>query len=160
MVQAVMRMPDYAKKVKDDKSCWHSITLWADKTEPWIYDVTSNEELERLLAMAPFYNYAHAEVLPLAEMETPAFNRLQRKVENAGCSSGFQSSFRLLQIARRGLGSLCCGLSFERVLDCVLNLGERLLRLDQRVQSSQRARVKFDLSVRDSQGIDFAHLPH
>lgn len=88
-----MRMPDYAKKVKDDKSCWHSITLWADKTEPWIYDVTSNEELERLLAMAPFYNYARAEVLPLAEMETPAFNRLQRKVENAGAVQGSSRAF-------------------------------------------------------------------
>ena len=34
--------------------------------------MTSNEELERLLAMSPVYNFAHYEVLPLAEMETPA----------------------------------------------------------------------------------------
>jgi hypothetical protein len=34
--------------------------------------VTSNEELERLLAMSPVYNVSHYEVLPLADMETPA----------------------------------------------------------------------------------------
>jgi hypothetical protein len=28
--------------------------------------------LERLLAMAPVYNFAHYEVLALADMETPA----------------------------------------------------------------------------------------
>ena len=38
----------------------------------WIYDVDSNEELERLLAMAPVYNFARYAVYPLAEMETPA----------------------------------------------------------------------------------------
>ena len=37
----------------------------------WIYDVTSNEELERLLAMSPVYNYASYQVLALAEMEDP-----------------------------------------------------------------------------------------
>ena len=38
----------------------------------WIYDVASNEELERLLAMAPVYNFARYDVYPLAEIETPA----------------------------------------------------------------------------------------
>jgi muconolactone delta-isomerase len=38
----------------------------------WIYDVTSNEELERLLATAPVYSYARYEVFPLADMDTPA----------------------------------------------------------------------------------------
>jgi hypothetical protein len=33
--------------------------------------VDSNEELERLLAMAPVYNSARYEVLALAEMESP-----------------------------------------------------------------------------------------
>jgi muconolactone delta-isomerase len=37
----------------------------------WIYDVTSNEELEGLLAMAPVYNFARYDVYPLAEMESP-----------------------------------------------------------------------------------------
>ncbi len=38
----------------------------------WIYDVDSNEELERLLALAPVYNFARYDIYPLAEMETPA----------------------------------------------------------------------------------------
>ena len=33
--------------------------------------VTSNEELDRLLAMSPVYNYATYQVLALAEMEDP-----------------------------------------------------------------------------------------
>ena len=37
----------------------------------WIYDVTSNEELDRLLAVSPVYNYASYQVLALAEMEDP-----------------------------------------------------------------------------------------
>jgi muconolactone delta-isomerase len=37
----------------------------------WIYDVSSNEELDRLLATAPVYNFAKYEVLPLAEMTGP-----------------------------------------------------------------------------------------
>jgi muconolactone delta-isomerase len=36
------------------------------------YDVASNEELERLLATAPVYNFARYDVYPLADMETPA----------------------------------------------------------------------------------------
>jgi muconolactone delta-isomerase len=32
----------------------------------------SNEELERLLATSPVYNFARHEVLPLAQMQTPA----------------------------------------------------------------------------------------
>jgi len=38
----------------------------------WIYKVDSNEELDRLLATSPVYNYATYQVLPLAEMTDPA----------------------------------------------------------------------------------------
>jgi muconolactone D-isomerase len=34
--------------------------------------VSSNEELDRLLAMSPVYNYASYQVLPLAEMSDPS----------------------------------------------------------------------------------------
>ena len=37
----------------------------------WIYTVTSNEELDRLLAMSPVYNFAIYQVLPLADMTDP-----------------------------------------------------------------------------------------
>lgn len=72
MVQAIARMPDYAAGlIKQEKlvSRYHIVGRHGGA---WIYDVTSNEELERLLAMSPVYNVAHYEVLPLAEMETPA----------------------------------------------------------------------------------------
>ncbi len=71
-VQAVMRMPDYAKKVKADKKLLGRYHIVGKHGGAWLYDVASNEELERLLAMAPVYNYARYEVLPLADMETPA----------------------------------------------------------------------------------------
>ena len=72
MVQAIARMPDYAAGlIKQEKlvSRYHIVGRHGGA---WIYDVTSNEELERLLAMSPVYNFAHYEVLPLAEMDTPA----------------------------------------------------------------------------------------
>jgi hypothetical protein len=37
----------------------------------WIYEVDSNEELERLLARAPVYNVARYTVHALADMEAP-----------------------------------------------------------------------------------------
>lgn len=72
MIQAIARMPDYATGlIKQGKlvSRYHIVGTHGGA---WIYDVTSNEELERLLAMSPVYNHAHYEVLPLAEMDTPA----------------------------------------------------------------------------------------
>ena len=34
----------------------------------WLYDVASHEEFERLLAMAPVFNFARYTVHPLADM--------------------------------------------------------------------------------------------
>ncbi len=72
MVQAVMKMPDYAKKIKGDKKLLHRFHMVGKHGGAWLYDVASNEELERLLAQAPVYNFAQYQILPLAEMETPA----------------------------------------------------------------------------------------
>src|SRR3954452_24260606 len=52
-VRAVMRMPDYAKMLTDQgklEKRWHIVGKHGGA---WIYNVTSNEELDRLLAMAP-----------------------------------------------------------------------------------------------------------
>ncbi len=72
LVQAVLRMPDYAKdllaKGKLDKR-YHVVGRHGGA---WIYEVDSNEELERLLAAAPVYNYARYDLYPLADMESPA----------------------------------------------------------------------------------------
>ena len=64
-----MQMPDYAKKLGDKlERRYHVI---GSHGGAWIYKVTSNEELDRLLAMSPVYNYATYQVLALAEMEDP-----------------------------------------------------------------------------------------
>ncbi len=72
MIQAMLRVPDYAKKVADLGKLEKRYHVVGKHGGAWIYDVTSNEELERLLAMSPVYNYARYDIYPLAEMETPA----------------------------------------------------------------------------------------
>ncbi len=72
VVHSVMRMPAYADKLTAQgklEKRWHIVGKHGGA---WVYDVASNEELERLLAMAPVYNFAHYDVYPLAEMESPA----------------------------------------------------------------------------------------
>ena len=72
VAHAVMRMPEYAQDVIDQGKLEARYHIVGKHGGAWIYDVTSNEELERLLAMAPVYNFARYDVYPLAEMETPA----------------------------------------------------------------------------------------
>ena len=60
-------MPEYAKKLGSNLECRYHVI--GSQGGAWIYDVTSNEELDRLLAMSPVYNYATYQVLALAEME-------------------------------------------------------------------------------------------
>lgn len=72
LVGAVMRMPEYARALAAKGKLLHRYHVVGRHGGAWIYDVDSNEELERLLAMAPVYNFARYEVLALAEMETPA----------------------------------------------------------------------------------------
>ena len=72
VVQAVLRMPDYAAPLRSQGKLAARYHIVGRHGGAWIYDVGSNEELERLLAMAPVYNYARYQVLPLADMETPA----------------------------------------------------------------------------------------
>ena len=72
MVQAIARMPDYAASLFKQGKLAARYHIVGRHGGAWIYDVTSNEELERLLAMSPVYNVSHYEVLPLAEMDTPA----------------------------------------------------------------------------------------
>ena len=71
VLQAVMRMPEYAQEVAGQAKLEARYHIVGKHGGAWIYDVDSNEELERLLALAPVYNYARYNVYPLAEMETP-----------------------------------------------------------------------------------------
>ncbi len=71
-VRAVMKMPEYAKGLTKKRKLLLRYHTVGKHGGAWVYDVTSNEELEHLLAMAPVYNYARFDIVPLAEMETPA----------------------------------------------------------------------------------------
>jgi muconolactone delta-isomerase len=71
VVHAVLRMPGYAQKLAEQGKLEKRYHIVGKHGGAWIYDVVSNEELERLLAMAPVYNYARYDIYPLAEMETP-----------------------------------------------------------------------------------------
>ena len=70
-IQAVMRMPEYAKRVSDQGKLTARYHVVGKHGGAWNYDVQSNEELERLLATSPVYNRARFEVIPLAEMGAP-----------------------------------------------------------------------------------------
>lgn len=71
VIPAMARMPQYAERLRKDGKLLARYHIVGRHGGAWIYDAASNEELERLLALAPVYNYAHYEVLPLAEMEDP-----------------------------------------------------------------------------------------
>lgn len=71
-VNAVLRMPAYAEKLISQgklEKRWHVV---GQHGGAWIYSVENNEELDRLLAMAPVYNFAKYQILPLAEMIAPS----------------------------------------------------------------------------------------
>ena len=72
MVRAVAKMPEYAKAVSARGKLAARYHIVGRHGGAWIYEVDSNDELERLLAAAPVYNFARFEVLPLADMESPA----------------------------------------------------------------------------------------
>lgn len=72
LIQAVLKMPDYAAGLRQQGKLVARYHVVGRHGGAWIYDVASNEELERLLAAAPVYNFARYQVLPLAEMDTPA----------------------------------------------------------------------------------------
>jgi muconolactone delta-isomerase len=68
---AVMRMPKYTEMLREQGKLFARYHMVGKHGGAWIYDVDSNEELERLLAMAPVYSFANYAVHPLAEMESP-----------------------------------------------------------------------------------------
>ncbi|WP_410663595.1 muconolactone Delta-isomerase family protein [Amycolatopsis sp. lyj-84] len=72
MAAAVARMPRYAGPLEEKGKVLARYHLVGQHGGAWIYDVGSNEELERLLAMSPVYNFARYEIHPLADMPDPA----------------------------------------------------------------------------------------
>jgi muconolactone delta-isomerase len=72
VVRAIVeQMPRYAKKLEQDGKLECRYHVVGSHGGAWIYNVASNEELDRLLATSPVYNFAEYQVLPLAEMTDP-----------------------------------------------------------------------------------------
>jgi muconolactone delta-isomerase len=71
VIQAIMEQPNYGKKLEAEGKLECRYHIVGRHGGAWIYNVKSNEELEMLLAMAPVYNLAKYEVLPLADMSDP-----------------------------------------------------------------------------------------
>lgn len=71
VVQAIMEQPNYGKKLEAEGKLECRYHIVGRHGGAWIYKVKSNEELDLLLAMAPVYNFAKYEVLPLADMSNP-----------------------------------------------------------------------------------------
>lgn len=71
MVQAVLRQQDYGARLLAEGKLEARYHLVGGHGGAWIYNVESNEELDRLLALAPVYNIASYEVHALAEMIAP-----------------------------------------------------------------------------------------
>jgi muconolactone delta-isomerase len=68
VARAVAKMPDYGTKLHRQGKVIARYHVVGAHGGAWIYQVDSNEEFERLLGMAPVFNYATYRVLPLAEM--------------------------------------------------------------------------------------------
>jgi len=71
VIQAIMEQPDYGKELEAEGKLECRYHIVGRHGGAWIYNVKSNEELDMLLAMAPVYNLAKYEVLPLADMTNP-----------------------------------------------------------------------------------------
>jgi len=68
MMKSVLRMRDYAVPLEEKGKVIGRYHIVGSHGGAWIYEVTSNDELEMLLAQSPVYNFAHFQVYPLADM--------------------------------------------------------------------------------------------
>jgi muconolactone delta-isomerase len=72
VVRSVLEQPKYARQLEADGKLECRYHLIGKHGGAWIYKVDSNEELDRLLAMSPVYNFATYDVMALAEMSDRA----------------------------------------------------------------------------------------
>jgi muconolactone delta-isomerase len=71
IIRAIAQQPQYGAKLEKEGKLECRYHVVGSHGGAWIYKVDSNEELDRLLATSPVYNYASYQVLPLAEMTDP-----------------------------------------------------------------------------------------
>lgn len=70
--RAVMRMKEYGGRLEKEGKVLSRYHIVGSHGGAWIYRADSHEELDRLLALAPVYNFASYQVFPLAEMNDEA----------------------------------------------------------------------------------------
>ena len=61
-------LQDYAKELREKGKLERHYHVVGKHGGVWILDVDSNEELERLIAKMPIYNFATYDIHPLTEM--------------------------------------------------------------------------------------------
>jgi muconolactone delta-isomerase len=71
VLKSVMTMPDYAEPLERQGKVLARYHIPGSHGGAWIYDVTSHEELDMLLARSPVFNFSRYEVIPLADMVPP-----------------------------------------------------------------------------------------
>jgi muconolactone delta-isomerase len=72
MVRAIARMPDYGRGLEQPGKVLARYHVVGAHRGAGIYVVDSPEELERLLAIAPVFNFSHYDIRPLADMTEEA----------------------------------------------------------------------------------------
>ena len=72
MVRAIARMPEYGQRLEEQGKVLARYHVVGAHGGAWIYEVDSHEEFERLLAMAPVFNFARYTVHALADMSGDA----------------------------------------------------------------------------------------
>jgi muconolactone delta-isomerase len=80
VIRAITQQPEYGLRLEKQGKLECRYHVVGSHGGAWIYKVDSNEELDRLLAMSPVYNYAKYEVLPLAEMQDPGHGGEKRLI--------------------------------------------------------------------------------
>jgi muconolactone delta-isomerase len=68
MVRAISRMPEYGGRMEESGKVLFRYHVVGAHGGAWLYEVDSHEEFERLLAMAPVFNFARYDIRPLADM--------------------------------------------------------------------------------------------
>lgn len=68
VMKAVLRMRDHAVPLEQSGKVIGRYHIVGSHGGAWIYNVSSNDELEMLLAQSPVYNFSHYKVYPLADM--------------------------------------------------------------------------------------------
>jgi muconolactone delta-isomerase len=68
VMKQVMTMRDHAEPLEKAGKIIARYHIPGAHGGAWIYDVTSIEELDMLLARSPVFNFSRYEVFPLAEM--------------------------------------------------------------------------------------------